>query len=79
MCNRSSTYPVTVCPHHGASDASRCPADRRVAEHTTRVEGLTDVTRHVIKCILNLLNPRSVSQMASYDVVSNICQALPVT
>jgi len=37
-------------------------------------QGLVDIVRHVIK---RSLNPRGLSQMASYDLASNICRALP--
>ena len=36
-------------------------------------EGLTTIARHVIR---RILNPQLLSSMASYDVASNICQAM---
>ena len=50
----------------------RGAAARSSARKSSVTEGLTDIARHVITCILN---PPCFSYTASYDVASNIGQA----
>jgi len=48
-------------------------AMRRAQHARVQRSGLVDIARHVIQ---RILNPRVLNQLTSYDVASNICQAL---
>jgi hypothetical protein len=55
------------------SAPTHVPFTKPLGAASSSMQGLTDTARHVIH---RMLHPRLLSQTASYDVASSICQAL---